>query len=165
MDPRDSSAAWQIAELRAPHFTATLHKRVLFDVVELRCKTAFEPVGNCGGLMDIAVESLAGGSLVLLWADRADLCYYQLTASLCPAYGPVRGKATGSSVCFSDVKELLLWQGDAQGNGKTAGHFHPCFWLHDSVYCQSPCGQRSCNKDCNSSRRLSAVPLLDRNRF
>lgn len=61
-----SSAAWQIAEPRAPRFTATLHKRVLFDVVEQRCETAFEPEGNRSGLMDIAVESLAGGSLLLL---------------------------------------------------------------------------------------------------
>lgn len=61
-----SSAAWQITEPRAPRFTATLHKRVLFDVVEQRCETAFEPEGNRSGLMDIAVESLAGGSLLLL---------------------------------------------------------------------------------------------------
>lgn len=66
------------------HFTATLHKRALFDVVELRCKTAFEPVGNCSGLMDIAVKSLAGGLLALLWADHADLCYYQLSTSHAP---------------------------------------------------------------------------------
>lgn len=46
MNPRKLLCSAVDRWLRAPRFTATLHKRVLFDVVEQCCKTAFEPRGK-----------------------------------------------------------------------------------------------------------------------
>lgn len=144
-----------MAELRIPHFIATLHQRVLFDVGELHCKTAFEPVGNCSGLMDIAVMSLAGGLLVLLWADHADLRCYQLTTSQALYMAQSEAMPWALMFVFHTVcKREVVTTRPCTGNWKREDIV---VHVSDSMPLYIARVYVDCNNDCNSTRKL----LLD----
>lgn len=70
------------------------------------------------------------------------------------AYGQVRANTTGCYVCFSDVKDGLLWHGHAQSSCKQEGIVSYVSNSMTVVYSQSPCRQCSCKMDCSSHCKL-----------
>lgn len=67
-----------------------------------------------------------------------------------PTYGQVRANATGCYVCFSDVKDGLLWHGLARSSCKQEGVVSYVSNSTTVVYRQSPRRQPSCNMERSS---------------
>lgn len=138
MNPTDCSAACQIAERRLPHFTATLHKRVALWCWRAPLQDSLWTSGKLRWINGYCSRVSCWGLAVLLWADHADLCYYQLTTS--PALRMSQSGVTPWALCL-----FSIWKKKRRAGGlltrPSPGHqgsrrrCHPwCFWLSDSAF-------------------------------
>lgn len=158
MNPTDCSAACQIAERRLPHFTATLHKRVALWCWRAPLQDSLWTSGKLRWINGYCSRVSCWGLAVLLWADHADLCYYQLTTS--PALRMSQSGVTPWALCLFSIWKKKggqggFWQGRAQGTRDQEDAV--IRGVSDSVtvrFCPSP--------HCNCSRR-HCCPLLNRN--